>query len=671
MDASSRHPPSHLQRFAPYDDEFCRLSNAMLWPRTSRLRSAKDAHALPQKQCFFCHETSAVIARSVAQDLLKGGEGSEVGKGSSQREATRTLSSLNSLQISLGTLDDWTCAHCGCRNLRAEGEPRGMASWDDSMAGATIGDEPNRATFAHLPTSKSLTRIGGEDTHQDEQLEHGNRPGKHQNEALDSPTPSLFCRRCMTNQQIQVSLLGEYEPAALGPDAAQAPSFSTYRDDLETRYPVLCDDCRPRVEAEIGRRNDLARRDVWRARMERDPPSRKASTTAVGARMMSERQQRPKTFDKNVRARTRSACDRWLEDARRVVTVTSDILHLPVLMSSSVFIVADLASTSDTGLSARWLNAVPLISLLPAHDKMWQPFAIVNGVLMAISAANSRGLCTQANSEDDTLDADWGQSGTDAGGAPSCKHDSGSGTLPACLYTPAHGLSLLAFVWSQYRYDCQDAADDARRRPLSGIALFLQNHPIVITSILWVFAVVQVLSTLVLVWAAIRQAWVPGRSSPSIQPASLQQDGKHNAYDLFVPGVADALGTTATTAGHAEEFPRRREPTPMDWQPTPDSTSSAANSGIALAPQRFYPPEAPTGLEGLMDRGLTLREDEGRDDKSRANGNARENKLFCVIGLLGGMVIILGLVLAVVFAQTSREGLRLGLAPGELWRRGV
>jgi hypothetical protein len=66
----------------------------------------------------------------------------------------------------------------------------------------------------------------------------------------------------------------------------------------------------------------------------------------------------------------------------------------------------------------------------------------------------------------------------------------------------------------------------------------------------------------------------------------------------------------------------------MDWTPTNPSApgkrkhKSAVNDddGLWLRPQRFFPPEKPTGLEGLMER-TDLKDDMGASQNRNNNAH--------------------------------------------------
>ncbi|EJU00012.1 hypothetical protein DACRYDRAFT_117616 [Dacryopinax primogenitus] len=82
--------------------------------------------------------------------------------------------------------------------------------------------------------------------------------------AFPPGTPwSTFCTQCVTNQKLIVEMLANYIPeeSDSGYHAALA-NIAAYRADLERRYPPLCEECRPRVEAELKKRSDEATAEI-------------------------------------------------------------------------------------------------------------------------------------------------------------------------------------------------------------------------------------------------------------------------------------------------------------------------------------------------------------------------------------------------------------------------
>ncbi|KAH7912996.1 Ima1 N-terminal domain-containing protein [Hygrophoropsis aurantiaca] len=69
-----------------------------------------------------------------------------------------------------------------------------------------------------------------------------------------------FCHTCQTNQMLLINLLSNYLPPPHHPDyAKRLEMLPQYRDSLHTRYPPVCAECLPAVEEEIKQKDHMAR----------------------------------------------------------------------------------------------------------------------------------------------------------------------------------------------------------------------------------------------------------------------------------------------------------------------------------------------------------------------------------------------------------------------------
>ncbi|KAJ7092564.1 Ima1 N-terminal domain-containing protein [Mycena epipterygia] len=72
--------------------------------------------------------------------------------------------------------------------------------------------------------------------------------------------PGVFCHTCQTNQLLLINLLANYLPPPGSPESDQRmQTLDEYRESLHLRYPPVCDSCRPAVEEEIRRKDAMAR----------------------------------------------------------------------------------------------------------------------------------------------------------------------------------------------------------------------------------------------------------------------------------------------------------------------------------------------------------------------------------------------------------------------------
>ncbi|KAG1828324.1 Ima1 N-terminal domain-containing protein [Suillus variegatus] len=69
-----------------------------------------------------------------------------------------------------------------------------------------------------------------------------------------------FCHTCQTNQMLLVNLLSNYLPPPHHPDYAhRLEKLPEYRESLHIRYPPVCANCMPAVEEEIRKKDHMAR----------------------------------------------------------------------------------------------------------------------------------------------------------------------------------------------------------------------------------------------------------------------------------------------------------------------------------------------------------------------------------------------------------------------------
>ncbi|KAK7064357.1 integral inner nuclear membrane protein ima1 [Favolaschia claudopus] len=69
--------------------------------------------------------------------------------------------------------------------------------------------------------------------------------------------PGVFCHTCQTNQMLIVNLLANYLDSDDADQGTQ--TLDGYRESLHLRYPPVCDSCQPAVEEEIRRKDAMAR----------------------------------------------------------------------------------------------------------------------------------------------------------------------------------------------------------------------------------------------------------------------------------------------------------------------------------------------------------------------------------------------------------------------------
>ncbi|CAO1633531.1 unnamed protein product [Parajaminaea phylloscopi] len=178
-------------------------------------------------RCFFCNHTSIILADDAAA--------------AAAAQSLPPPPASQPAAVSHGNPSIWTCCHCTARNIHDPDAPHGMSSWDPAM------DSPGPG-----PRSPATT------------------PRRH--ELLRSSTASLspgtessgiLCSRCLANLRIQTALLAEIDVTE-----ATSEEIDDRKRLLHARYPILCKQCRPAVDAKIESRNKEAQREVWKSQMD-------------------------------------------------------------------------------------------------------------------------------------------------------------------------------------------------------------------------------------------------------------------------------------------------------------------------------------------------------------------------------------------------------------------
>ncbi|WQF82259.1 Putative integral inner nuclear membrane protein ima1 [Colletotrichum destructivum] len=91
-----------------------------------------------------------------------------------------------------------------------------------------------------------------------------------------SPSQSIFCPTCLKNQHLFTSSLAQYLPEDPDhPDYAELEkNMYKFRRRLEQRYPQICAQCEPKVQAQLDQAGYTARTDHLRRMMDRSRKSR-------------------------------------------------------------------------------------------------------------------------------------------------------------------------------------------------------------------------------------------------------------------------------------------------------------------------------------------------------------------------------------------------------------
>ncbi|KAL2828711.1 Ima1 N-terminal domain-containing protein [Aspergillus cavernicola] len=106
---------------------------------------------------------------------------------------------------------------------------------------------------------------------------HAQTPGPS-NPPFESLTGSdLFCAQCVRNQHLFTSALASYFPSSDDPNySAYEREYPKFRNNMEERYPQVCDKCEPRVKARIRQTGYEAKSDHLRRVMDKSKAGKAA-----------------------------------------------------------------------------------------------------------------------------------------------------------------------------------------------------------------------------------------------------------------------------------------------------------------------------------------------------------------------------------------------------------
>ncbi|KIJ68203.1 hypothetical protein HYDPIDRAFT_81318 [Hydnomerulius pinastri MD-312] len=430
-----------------------------------------------------------------------------------------------------------------------------------------------------------------------------------------------FCHTCQTNQMLLVNLLSNYLPPPQHPDyAKRLEQLPAYRESLHTRYPPVCSNCAPAVEDEIQRKNQMARTKAlggWLKDTRGKDRQRQVSGTA---------REREKLESQLFAWRMRGAL--WWMSLLAVVTSHSAVLRgyrLPHVLSHIV-------------------PGLPVISLLSLLYTAWDPTyyrfkkARIQGrdvrvkgktryIILQMIAWLSRFLTSIF------LVLSWHSSSRDY--LHISVYPSSYRTRIYCSISLV--VEILVFISSFATLHLQrpppirliDTSSHVHLQPSSARATpELSSHSARASPMPMPHAISEpdLLAGLTL------------SSKPVVSPTN----------PIF--GLPSLLSSTAAL----QESPIKVDDSPdedaMDWTPTNPSPAKGKKSrggedddnddGSWLRPQKFFPPERPTGLEALF--ASTKLVDEGDSKTSNSGGSVWGPQNLRAIGRwIGAVTVIL------------------------------
>ncbi|KAN0085356.1 Ima1 N-terminal domain containing protein [Elaphomyces granulatus] len=154
------------------------------------------------------------------------------------------------------------CFYCGQRSTQSEAGP--IRKWQCTYCEA-VNFLDEKGEITDPPTIET------------DPEGHGISASKAPFESTDFVDSGLFCRGCVRNQHLFMKTLATYFP---DPDDPRYPAYEReyphFRQNLEERYPQVCENCESRVKAGIHQAGYVAKADHLRRMMERSRTGRAA-----------------------------------------------------------------------------------------------------------------------------------------------------------------------------------------------------------------------------------------------------------------------------------------------------------------------------------------------------------------------------------------------------------
>ncbi|BFZ61761.1 hypothetical protein YB2330_002836 [Saitoella coloradoensis] len=131
-----------------------------------------------------------------------------------------------------GRMKEWLCPECDAVN-----------HYDENGSIADFVPEPQPLSLLAFPSTTST---------------------------VPPPLSSPFCTTCTTNQALVSHTLASYLPSEDDPDyETYLSAYPAYKESLEERYPQICEVCAPKVKERLARNNYVAKASVVGGWLER------------------------------------------------------------------------------------------------------------------------------------------------------------------------------------------------------------------------------------------------------------------------------------------------------------------------------------------------------------------------------------------------------------------
>ncbi|KAJ7630779.1 Ima1 N-terminal domain-containing protein [Roridomyces roridus] len=367
----------------------------------------------------------------------------------------------------------------------------------------------------------------------------------------------VFCHTCETNQRLLVNLLANYLPPSGSPDSDERlRTLDEYRESLLLRYPPVCETCQPAVQEEIERKNSMARSQAlggWLNQTKGKARKRQVSLTL----------EETNKFRLEMLAWRIRGC-LWVATA---------------LLSISGSASALLGYKPFSWLSFM-MPGLPLIALVSLLWSAWDPTYST----FRSARIQGRDVRVQGKRKHIMLQmSSW-----------TCRLVT-SILLATFWLGRADYLQLSQFPSTRSRiYFSVSCTIELFAALMSLFVLRVQHPPSI--------RLINTTTHKTDLSRSRSQTPVPTHPNPPEPAHDLLAGLSFSSKPVIAPqgpvfGLPSMLSSSTAPADHSEA-----DEMDVDWTPSDPKGKSKTADTLWLRPQRFFPPEAPTGLEGLFER---------------------------------------------------------------------
>ncbi|KAF7339607.1 Integral inner nuclear membrane protein ima1 [Mycena sanguinolenta] len=368
--------------------------------------------------------------------------------------------------------------------------------------------------------------------------------------------PGVFCHTCQTNQMLLINLLANYLDNDESDQRMQ--TLDEYRESLYLRYPPVCDSCRPAVEEEIRRKDAMARTQAlggWLNQTKGKARQRQTSltreeTAKLGVQLLVWRI-RGYLWATTVLVSIIGSASAAL-GYRPFIWLSFILPVLPIIATVSIFWAA-WDPTYSSFRSARMQGRDVRVRGKTKHITLQM-------VSWALRLTTSMILAAYWLHKADILHLSQ---------LPSTR----SQIYFSISFVFEFGVALHVFLFSFCKY--------SSRRPS---ALLTPRNTTLISHA--------------------PKPPAPGPTTSTPEPENLLAGLSFSSKPVTVPKAAPVFGMPSMLSSLTSQVEYQPEADEMDVDLPTDPKGKAKDSGnsLWLRPQRFFAPEAPTGLEGLFER---------------------------------------------------------------------